>query len=406
MCCAGQTTRPQTQLLLSNWQDRIVMVAYLRTAAMLVATALVSVAAATASAQEAENATTVDLQWQSPQAAPPVDSPPNTMPALENYSPTMASSTAACDRSDSPGWVVGADYLFIQPHFSEAIAFARGSLGPGGLRVTGQDLDFEYDSSIRAFIGYRFGDSGSELRFTYWHLPGEVDVNGANPGLGNFLVDPFGNFVGVGLVIDPNSALFGNPIVGGDSIRTTASVETNIYDLDINNVWRGASDWSLQASVGVRVADINQQYNSVILDAGGNFFSGGDFAVDFTGAGPRLGVEGRKYLGDARDLSVFVNAHGALLLGNYDVRFSQTTTVPPFAAVQTTSAMRMIPVTEIELGATYSLIENFNVSAGWLFQAWFDLGTSGGQFAGFFNGADDGNIMAYDGLFVRGELAF
>ena len=61
----------------------------------------------------------------------------------------------------------------------------------------------------------------------------------------------------------------------------------------------------------------------------------------------------------------------------------------------------------------------WRLSAGWLVQAWFDLGVSGGTFSGqnlpavgfppiqnVFGGADDANIMGFDGVFVRAEYNF
>ena len=49
---------------------------------------------------------------------------------------------------------------------------------------------------------------------------------------------------------------------------------------------------------------------------------------------------------------------------------------------------------ESELGVAVNLTERLTLNTGWLFQSWFDLGTSGGTFGGFFSGADDSNIMA------------
>ncbi|MEX2287508.1 MAG: Lpg1974 family pore-forming outer membrane protein [Planctomycetaceae bacterium] len=302
---------------------------------------------------------------------------------------------------------VGADYLFVRPHFSEAVAFAQGTLGASSFDVVGRDLDFGYDSSLRAFAGYRFGNGDGELRFTFWHLSGETSADAANPGAGQFIVDPFGNVVGTAIVLDPNSALFGTPIVGGEAIHTEARVDANICDLDFAVPWVAHNpNWTFLTSIGIRVADIDQFYESVIVDGAGDFFSGGDFSVDFIGVGPRVGLESRRYFGDNRRLSLFAKAHGALLVGDYDVRFSQTTTAPPFQASQTSTAARTIPVTETELGATCRIGDSFNLSTGWLFQAWYDMGTSGGKFGGFFSGADDANIMSFDGLFVRGEFGF
>jgi len=42
-------------------------------------------------------------------------------------------------------------------------------------------------------------------------------------------------------------------------------------------------------------------------------------------------------------------------------------------------------------------------SAGWLWQAWFDLGVAGGTtYGGKFAETDSASIMAFDGLSLRG----
>lgn len=315
---------------------------------------------------------------------------------------------AQCYEEASPGGLVGgAEFLFIRPHFSEAIAFAQGQQTGTSIDVSGRELQFDYEAGLRAFAGYSFGNGNGELRFTYLRIDSDTQVDGEAPGPGQFLVDPFGNVVGTVTVVDPESALFGMPITGGDLIQTEAVVETNVYDVDfIKSVPNADCGWELRLSVGARIADIDQYYESTILTAGGAFFSGGDFSADFIGAGPRLGFRCRRYLDDCRRLSVFAGAHGSLLVGEYDVRSTRRTTVPVFRATQTESLTRTIPVVETELGASLGLADYVDVSVGWLFHAWYDLGTSGGTFGGFFAGADDANNMTFDGLFVRGELTF
>ena len=67
----------------------------------------------------------------------------------------------------------------------------------------------------------------------------------------------------------------------------------------------------------------------------------------------------------------------------------------------------MIPVAEIELGGTWQWSQCVSFSAGYLFQAWWDLGQFE-QIQGnvFLNPIDDSNIMALDGLFARVEVSF
>jgi len=314
---------------------------------------------------------------------------------------------ASCCVYQDPGFYAGAEYLLVRPHFSEAIAFARGSQTLTTYEVEGRELQFDYDNSFRIFAGYRPGDGGGEFRFTYWRFCGDISVEGTAEA-GQFLVDPFGNVVGTAVIINPADRRFRtleSILLGGDLIRTKATVETNVYDLDfIKPVLLSSPNWGLNWSAGVRIADIDQYYESVIMLEGGAF-SRGDFSADFIGAGPRLGVEARRYLGAEGRLALFVNAHGALLVGEDTVRSSNAPNAF-FVARQSESLTRTIPVTETELGVSWQVGDSLSLSAGWLFQAWFDMGTSGGQFGGFFSGADDSNIMSFDGMFLRGEWAF
>ena len=299
----------------------------------------------------------------------------------------------------------GADYLFIRPHFSEAIAFAEGRQTPTSVSLRARELDFDYDSNFRVFGGYRFG-GGDELRFTYSRITGDTDVDGAVTQPGDFIVDPFGNIVGAVAVFDPASGLFGQILPGGDRIETRAAVELNIYDLEfVRPVRMKAPNWYMSWTAGVRIADIEQFYESSVT-AGGLQLARGDFSADFVGAGPRLGLEGRRYFANG-DFALFARGYGSLLVGEFDVQSGNTVNLPvPFQARQSSSFTRTIPVAEAEVGGTWQPSDALQISAGWLFQNWFDLGTSGGGFGGFFGGADDANNMSFDGLFIRAEVGF
>jgi hypothetical protein len=308
--------------------------------------------------------------------------------------------------ASATNWFGGADFLYVRPHFSEATAFASVTQGASSMNVRAQPLEFDYRPSFRVFAGYRFEGTDTELRFTYTRMTGQTAAGTANVGPGHSVVDPFGNVVGVAVVVDPSSALFGQQIVGGDRIQVSAEVDASIYDLDlIKPLKLSCGQWDLKYTVGVRLADIRQSYQSVVTDSGA-FFSGGQYSADFIGAGPRIGFQALRYFGRNRQLSLYANTFGSLLVGEYDTSFSQTTTAPPFQANQETNEIRVIPVAETEIGAGWSPFPWMNVSAGWLFQAWFDLGASGGTFGGFYTVTENTNLMAFEGLFVRAEVTF
>ena len=303
-------------------------------------------------------------------------------------------------------WFFGADYLLTRPHFSEATAFVRGTQTASSFNATAQDLDFQYSSSFRIFAGYQFEGTDTQLRFTYTRFNNQTEEEAGNFSPGHFAVDPFGNVAGVATVINPSSAEFGQQLVGGNHIQASAVVDANIFDLDVIKpiLWTcGGCEFKYTA--GVRIAQIHQFYQSIVSESG-SFFAGGIYAAEFTGAGPRIGIQSERYFGACRQFSLFANAAGSLLVGQYDTNFGQSTTGPTFQATQNTDEIRVLPVAEAEVGAGWSPVPWLNVSTGWLFQAWFDLGGSGGTFGGFYTVTENSNIMAFEGFFLRAQLTF
>jgi hypothetical protein len=310
-------------------------------------------------------------------------------------------ATAPCPCPDDcrPGLFGGADYLFIRPHFSEAVAFATvtDSLGPTGFRrvVAADELDFDYESSFRFFMGYHL-NACADIRLTYWHLDADTVVTGT-AGAGQTIVDPFGNL--------------GLP---GATIETSASVQMNVFDLEcLRRLEYNFAGVGFLYSAGLRFADVSQFYNSTIL-AGPAVTSDSRFDVEFTGIGPYLSLTGETGRGSPRPLSLFAKGAMALLVGQYDI--STEVTLPGVFGSQSADRVRTVPVLESELGMAWRPTDSIRLSAGWLFQAWFNLGASGGTFDGerlpfapvdtAFGGADDADIMSFDGLFVRAEINY
>ncbi|MBI3466225.1 MAG: hypothetical protein HY000_24690 [Planctomycetes bacterium] len=305
--------------------------------------------------------------------------------------PTATGNDTECrvQADDRGGFYGGADFLLVRPHFSEAIGFVRmTTLLPGPPPVTrteAVDLEFGYNASLRAFVGYDLGAAAGEFRFTFWHFENEVSADGIAESASQVIVDPFG-------------AAF------GQAAQTDAAVRTNVYDLEFRkSLPLMDSHWMLRWSAGVRIADVDQSYHSTVLDGTGAVLSNGDFDARFVGAGPLLGLGAARYIGGGGRCALFADGKGGLLVGDYDVRSGLTV---PVAFNQESSVTRTIPVAEIEVGASWHILDRLTVSGGWLFQAWFDLGASGGRFNNVFGPADDANIMSYDGLFLRAELRF
>jgi hypothetical protein len=134
-----------------------------------------------------------------------------------------------------------------------------------------------------------------------------------------------------------------------------------------------------------------------------------DVAMEFDGAGPMVGLNGRRQLGFLPCVSAFASFQTALLLGQYDHQLVRTAVVGPNTSreVFLTGEKRIIPVTEIEVGLAWQFGRYLNISGGWFQQVWWDLGTSMDTVRGDIQlVGDDSNIMAWDGFTLRTEFAF
>jgi hypothetical protein len=311
-------------------------------------------------------------------------------------------------------WFGGADYRLLRTHFSEAVSFATltPTIGPSGpdLRIVGHELKFNYQSAFAIFAGFHLSDV-EDVRFTYTHLDSTGSVGGtAAPG--QFIVDPIGNIA-----------------VPGDTINTSANVRLNVYDLEY--IWspnQGAYPAGMTYSGGLRFADIHQSFRAQIT-GGGATLSDGVFQVGFFGVGPYGSLTGRLWVGEARTLSLFGKAGGALLVAkNHITAEAFTSAASPgnalgsFTAGQDSGRILVAPVVESELGVSWIPTNWLTVSAGYFVQAWTELGISGANFSGarlpaasggflpavqnVFNEADDTSIMGFEGLFVRVQFFY
>jgi hypothetical protein len=288
------------------------------------------------------------------------------------------------------GPYAGADILFVRTHFSEALAFATATVvaPPPNTAVLlqGRELDFDYRGSFRGFLGYHMGEQ-TDIQFTYWRLDTNTDVNGFVGFPNQFIVDPFGAQA--------------NP---GDSIFTNAEVNLNVYDLDIIRALSTDEDrFDLKYFAGIRVADIQQSYTSFVANPA-LVRSNGVFQADFVGIGPHFGLTGSMRARPQGAFSLMAKGGAALLVGQYDV--SSSAFINGAGGFQTADRTRMVPVIEAELGAQWQPCDVINITGGWMFQSWSNIGTSGGSFGGLFVQTDDSDIMSFDGFFLRGSVSF
>jgi hypothetical protein len=299
------------------------------------------------------------------------------------------------------GWFAGADYLLMRPDFSDAPAFVRiTGTPPATLTYTMIQQKFDYQSSVRTFFGYR-DECGDEIRFTYWNL---------NDG-GTLVVTP-------GVDVAYGGQFMTRANVPGDFLTNTANLEMNVYDIDYIKCCCNPCGcqscccpvWTLSYSAGVRIASERRTDNTIqSLATPTSEPTAGFISASFVGAGPRVGIEGHRYFRDTR-MSLFARSHIALLLGEYDTEQSVLVTTPTPAVTHLINDHdRIIPEADIEIGGDWQMTSRLKLSAGYLFQAWWDLGEFeqvGVSGAGFIQPELNSNILGFDGLFARLEYCF
>jgi hypothetical protein len=340
-------------------------------------------------------------------------------------------SYGPCDCMCPPGWnllgwrntpgrfYVSADYLYVRANFSEAIAFLihDASQAPDFLDEF-HELDFQYESSFRAGGGYFIDCCDEQIRFMFTRLTSFAEDFTDD----QFAVGPFETSPGP-----------------GGTLEISADVDATSYDLDYAKTIRlggpacgcGCGDpcggacgdacgcdpscpeWAITWSGGFRFADVDWQRSYISQNPQTNEMRDAFTTLDFRGGGPRFGLEGRRFFGPSACASIFLKGDISLLLGDIDTRQERVVsdnilTTPDTVEVQTASFRNIIPVTEIETGLSVKMTRNIELSTGYLFSAWHDLGFRDQfAFATFLEtNYDDANILGFDGFFARLEASY
>ncbi len=318
-----------------------------------------------------------------------------------------------CDNEGE--WFGGAEYLYIRPHFSNDFAYRQAhevnvAGGTSTITETDHGFDYGYSSSIRAFIGYRLCECGGEVKFTYWGFGGNASVDspaqGAVSTSGNTsTLDVFSSLLDVNTGANT-----------GSHIHATSGLNVNAFDIDFAKPLPLCQDccsccptWEFKWNAGVRIADVKRHNNVSLVSANNTILETVDTVVDFRGAGPKMGLEGRRFFGECNEFSLFARGNGSLLLGTYDSHIEFNEIRNNTADIRNTKITRIIPVAELEVGGTWKASECLTFTGGYQLQAWWDLGMSEQPLtSGLTNipSLQDSNILSFDGFFVRAEYAF
>jgi hypothetical protein len=306
--------------------------------------------------------------------------------------------TAECP----PRFVFGADYLLLRPSFSNSTAIYQATaVGGQSIALTPLNYDFGYASGVRGFIGYNFSED-TLGRFSYLGIDAATSVAGTATG----------NYVGGNgtAYIGP---FYTEALPATASITSTSNVSLDLYDLElarrfeIDTETDGATRWDTAGSAGIRFMD-----SSVSTTVDNYCPLCPNYLVTtnriFQGVGPRLAIQGRRYLGPARRWSAFATGGAALLVGSFSNDATRLTKTVNLLETQSTGGTLVVPNFDIALGTSWQWGPRTSISAGWMLMFFGNLGYSETIDT---NGINQGAVatsvpltnssLTYDGAFFR-----
>ena len=261
---------------------------------------------------------------------------------------------------------------------------------------------YDYETSFRMYAAYRFVIAAAEVRLTYSRLDSNDRLRNYRPRTPR---RPFSKS-------SRSPATRSRPPATSPETFST-SIAPAAFGWVTTIVAATGARVGLAMVDGARLAD--WEYSKDVFT---NVVSDGriDVDMDFIGGGPKVGLEGRRYFGGCNQFDVYSTLDIALVLGWFKHDLQRT--IPPFGVDPETVELlqsrvtRLVPVTEIEFGASWEVAPRWTISAGWFFAAWWDLGMGETQTSTIFGGngphfmLDDSNIMSWDGLTARIEFTW
>ena len=199
-----------------------------------------------------------------------------------------------------------------------------------------------------------------------------------------------------------------------DQADASASLNYNVFDLDVGYWFQPNDSISLRTFFGVRLAKIDRDFDVVYTNYGDTGFDVGvNHQVSFEGVGVRVGGESRWNV--CRNVSLFGRAAAAVLLGEFDTVYEERNAGNLFFSTAFTQPIsddyfETVPVIEAAIGINVHH-RAWTLQAGYELTSWMNLsqrlnfgndsdppGSSTGTLGTHSRGSND---LGLDGLYLR-----
>lgn len=288
------------------------------------------------------------------------------------------------------------EYLYLRPRNAE-VPYAvpiDGAIAPvlgNGIQIGPTALvDTDYESGFRAGFSLALND-GAQIgaRFTNFESRTSDQAFIQPPDvLRSLVTHPLGNNV------------------AADSLRASAryDIDFELVDVTYQAHWKCTERMTLDYVLGIRYGELGQEFRSQ-FDTNGTTFVGTN--VDFDGAGPRIGLDFQRTVGQM-GLFLYSRGDANFLAGKSRARYNQSDAFAGTVVDTGWESGRIVSQLDFELGFGWSDGKAIHFSTGYLISSWFNAVRTD-EFiqsvqANQFGGLGDG--ITFDGLVVHGELRF
>jgi Legionella pneumophila major outer membrane protein precursor len=287
-----------------------------------------------------------------------------------------------------------ADYLFLSATgIDMPYALPVDGLGPVNV-LQGQAAvaDTKYDSGFRVG-GIVALDDCTSVMGTFWHFRSDSQderllTGGGAPFLLAQMTDP------------------GTMNVAADSLlaRARYDVDFDMVDLVLRRALYRSQTSMFNAVAGVRWARLSQNLQAEYSILGQTFVNSD---VDFSGVGPRIGLEG-EYVSCSGFL-VYANTHANFLVGTFNADYLQSNIFTGSQSYTSIDDTRVVTQLELELGLGWqSKCGTFRFTVGYYIAGWYNCITNpvwirGVQDRRLENLHDD---IGFNGLTARAMIQF
>ena len=324
--------------------------------------------AAAAEAEAAKNKAELNRLKQQLEAAKGGETVKPSASVASKDEPVSRSAVSA--RQEKGGFITSFEYLYWKPALTGLDYAILDPYRTGNVRGAVKSVDPDQDAGYRFTLGYHFRDTKTDVRFKWTGLESK----------GSSVLYRGSNRIW-GIRLHPNA------IINDDDVTMAQAdyrMDYDVYDLELGYTHRLTPSADIRYFGGLRKVDMTQKLNILyVQDVGGGLSRRVTFKEEnhLDGLGPRVGLEGKYYLG--KGFSLFAGGAASLMISDMEYRVLElnraagATTDTTRAEIDQRLNEQFIPGVDFDLGIAweYPFGQRGSVTmmAGYHYENWFNV---------------------------------